>query len=267
MNLEEICKKTIEVSKLAAKFIQGESANFNSDRIETKGKSDLVSYVDKNAEKIIIEALENIIPEAGFIAEENTSSKKGEHYNWIIDPLDGTTNFIHGLPCYSISIALMLDEKIILGVVHELNKNEIFYAWLNGGAWLDGKPIRVSKINTLENSLLVTGFPYTDNGNLARYMNLMQYFIERTHGVRRLGSAAVDLAYVAAGRLEAFYEYNLKAWDLAAGSLIVQEAGGKVTDFSGGENYIFGKELLASNGGIHEDTRKAIQDIFIYIRQ
>jgi myo-inositol-1(or 4)-monophosphatase len=263
MNLEEICKKTIEATTRVAAFIQQEAATFSSDNIELKGKSDLVSYVDKNAEKLLVEALEKILPEAGFLAEENTSSKKGEHYNWIIDPLDGTTNFIHGLPIYSISIALMKDDKVITGVVHEVNQNEIFYAWLDGGAWLNGKSIKVSKIASLENSLLVTGFPYTDNGNLSRYMNLMKYFIENSHGVRRLGSAAVDLAYVAAGRFEAFYEYNLKPWDLAAGSLIVQEAGGLVTDFSGEENYIFGKELIASNGLIHEDTRKAIHDIFI----
>ncbi len=263
MNLEEICKQTIEVTKIVRKFIQGEAATFNSDKIEVKGKSDFVSYVDKSAERMIIEALEKILPEAGFIAEENTSSKKGEHYNWIIDPLDGTTNFIHGLPIYSISIALMHDNHILLGVVHECNLNEQFYAWKDGGAFLNGKPIQVSKINALQNSLLVTGFPYVDNGKMSQYMDLFQYFAENTHGVRRLGSAAVDIAYVACGRLEAFYEYNLKPWDLAGGVIILQEAGGKVTDFSGGDNYIFGKELIASNFGIHEDVKKAINKIYL----
>lgn len=263
MNLENICKQTIEVSKTVREFIQGEALHFSSDKIEFKGKNDLVSYVDKTAEKMIVEALEKIVPEAGFIAEENTSSKKGEHYNWIIDPLDGTTNFIHGLPFYSISIALMCDNVIIAGVVHELNQNEIFYGWKNGGAFLNGKPIKVSKTNTLEKSLLVTGFPYVDNGRMSQYMDLFQYFIENSHGVRRLGSAAVDLAYVACGRLETFYEYNLKPWDLAAGVIILQEAGGKVTDFSGGDNYIFGKELIGSNTLIHEDVRKALNDIYL----
>jgi myo-inositol-1(or 4)-monophosphatase len=263
MNLEEICKQIIEVTTHTGRFIQKEAASFSTDKIEIKGKNDLVSYVDKAAEKMIVEALEKILPEAGFIAEENTSSKKGEHYDWIIDPLDGTTNFMHGLPPYSISIALRKDTKIIAGVVHELNSDEIFYAWLGGGAWLNGKRLNVSKIETLENSLLVTGFPYIDNGNLSRYMDLLQHFIENSHGVRRLGSAAVDLAYVAAGRLEVFYEYNLKPWDLAAGSLIVQEAGGTVTDFSGADNYLFGKELIASNGRIHSTILKSIQNIYI----
>lgn len=262
MDLKKICKDVCALAKTTGNFIKNESAKFSTDQIETKGKNDFVSYVDKAAEKQLIEGLTGLIPDAGFIAEEGTSLEKGEVYNWIIDPLDGTTNFIHGLPCYSISIALMRNTTIIMGVVHEINLNECFYAWENSNAYLNEQLIQVSKIKTLSNSLLATGFPYYDYGRMDEYLDLFKYFMKHTHGLRRLGSAATDLAYVACGRFEGFYEYGLQPWDVAAGAFIVQQAGGQITDFKGGTDFVFGKELVAGNGFISDEFLKIVQTYF-----
>ncbi len=253
INYEHICREVIAIAIHTADYIMGERGKIMAEQVETKGLNDFVTRVDKNSEKMLIDGLEKLVPDAGFIAEENTKSNKGNVHNWIIDPLDGTTNFIHGLPCFCISIALMENDEVVIGVIYELNQKECFYAWKNGGAFLNDKPIQVSTATRLKDSLLATGFPYYDYKWLDEYMNLFKYFMKNTHGVRRLGSAAADLAYVAAGRLEGFYEYSLKAWDVAAGVLIVTEAGGKVSDFEGGNNYIFGQELVCSNALIFEE--------------
>ncbi len=246
LNLEELCMKVIEISREAGKFMQREAANFDISKIEHKGTNDLVSYVDKETEKTLVKKLAAILPEAGFITEEGTVEKGDKVLKWIIDPLDGTTNFLHRLPTYSISIALMEGETLLLGVVNEVNLQEVFYAWKGGGAYCNGKKIQVSPINKLDSSLVATGFPYNLLTQSDNYFKIIQAFVEKTHGVRRLGSAAIDLAYVACGRFEGYFEFNLKIWDIAAGILIVQEAGGKVCDFSGGNDYLYGKELLAS---------------------
>jgi myo-inositol-1(or 4)-monophosphatase len=253
INYEHICREVIAIAIHTADYIMGERGRVMAEQVETKGLNDFVTRVDKNSEKMLIDGLEKLVPDAGFIAEENTKSNKGNVHNWIIDPLDGTTNFIHGLPCFCISIALMENDEVVIGVIYELNQKECFCAWKNGGAFLNDKPIQVSTATRLKDSLLATGFPYYDYKWLDEYMNLFKYFMKNTHGVRRLGSAAADLAYVAAGRLEGFYEYSLKAWDVAAGVLIVTEAGGKVSDFEGGNNYIFGQELVCSNALIFEE--------------
>jgi myo-inositol-1(or 4)-monophosphatase len=262
MEIKRICIEVCNLAKNTGQFIKGEQAKFNTDKIQVKGKNDFVSYVDKTAEEQLVEGLRQLLPEAGFIAEEGTSSKKGDTYNWVIDPLDGTTNFIHGLPCFAISIALMRDQKLVLGVIYEINLDECFYAWENGPAYLNEQPIRVSNVKTLNNSLLATGFPYYDYGRMDEYLELFKYFMQNTHGLRRLGSAATDLAYVACGRFEGFYEYSLQPWDVAAGAFIVQQAGGTVTDFKGGDNFVFGKELVAGNGFISDEFLKAVQTHF-----
>jgi myo-inositol-1(or 4)-monophosphatase len=262
IDLKKICEEVCELAKATGLFIKAEAIKFRTEQIEVKGKNDFVSYVDKASEKKLVEGLSKFLPEAGFIAEEGTSTKKGEIYNWVIDPLDGTTNFIHGLPCFSISIALMRNEDLVAGIVYEINLDECFYAWENSAAYLNGKKIEVSKANILRNSLLATGFPYYDYGRMNEYLDLFKYFIQNTHGLRRLGSAATDLAYVACGRFEGFYEYSLHPWDVAAGAFIVQQAGGQVTDFKGGKNFIFGKELVASNGFIADEFLTAVQTYF-----
>jgi myo-inositol-1(or 4)-monophosphatase len=258
VNLEAICKQVTALTKQVGTFILNEAAAFDLSKLEYKGTNNLVSYVDKEAEKAIIKGLSGILPEAGFIGEEGTSEFRSETTNWIIDPLDGTTNFIHKLPPFAISIGLLHKGELLVGVVHELNLDECFYAWKGGGAFCNGKPINVSPATKLADSLIATGFPYDTSGKMETYISILKEFMHRSHGVRRLGSAATDLAYVAAGRFESFYEFNLNAWDVAAGILLVQEAGGKVTDFAGGDDYIFGGRLIAS-GYISQEMLDVIQ--------
>jgi myo-inositol-1(or 4)-monophosphatase len=259
MNYEKICNNVISAAATVGEFILGEAVKFSLDSIETKGINDFVSYVDKNSEKILVEALRKILPEGGFLAEEGTVKYNGENLKWIIDPLDGTTNFIHGIPVYSISIALMEGNETLLGVVYEPNFKECFYAWKNSPAFLNGHLIHVSKASSVKESLIATGFPYNDYNLLPQYLAAFEYLLKNSHGARRIGSAAVDLAYVACGRFEAFYEYNLKPWDVAAGAFIVKQAGGMVTDFSNGNNYIFGKELIATNNLIQNEFFEIIR--------
>jgi myo-inositol-1(or 4)-monophosphatase len=262
MNYEELCLKVTQLTKEVATYIKFESQQLKELVTEEKSHNSLVTKVDKTAELMIVETLSRLLPESGFIAEEGTSEKIGSQYNWIIDPLDGTTNFIHGLPCYAISIALTSQGKTVLGVVHEINLDECFYAYESGGAFLNGKKIMVSATTGLDKSLLATGFPYYDYGKLAEYLQLLGHFTKHTRGIRRLGSAATDLAYVACGRFEAFYEYGLSPWDVAAGAFIVSEAGGKVTTFKNGDDYVFGKEILASNNSVHEEMIQHIGEFF-----
>jgi myo-inositol-1(or 4)-monophosphatase len=252
-DLQAITREVIQISKSAGTFIRQELDKVKNHHIESKGTHDYVTYVDKTAERQIVEGLQSLLPDTGFITEEKTIETDTKEFMWVIDPLDGTTNFIHGLPCFSVSIALMQNERVVLGVVYEINQDECFYAWEGGGAFLNEQPIKVSETAELQQSLLATGFPYHDYSRLEKYLELFTWCLHNTHGVRRLGSAAVDLAYVACGRFDAFFEYSLNAWDVAAGVFIVQEAGGRVTDFEGGENYIFGGELIATNAIICDE--------------
>ena len=244
---QQLCLFTCDIARSAGKFIAEERKNFDPLRIETKGLHDLVSYVDRTSEQRIIAGLQEVLPESGFIAEEGTSSKHGERYNWVIDPLDGTTNFIQGVPVYAVSIGLMDGDELVVGVVYEVGRDECFYAWKEGGAFLNGKPIHVSERDDIHDALLATGFPYNDFSKLDEYLELLKWTMTNARGVRRLGSAATDLAYVACGRFDSFWEYDLKPWDVAAGALIVMEAGGVVKDFNGGKDFIFGGEIIASN--------------------
>jgi myo-inositol-1(or 4)-monophosphatase len=253
MNLENICNQVCSLTVTTADWISRESGKIGQENIEVKGKNNFVTYVDKTSEQQLVKGLKSILPEAGFITEEGSANDEGI-YRWVIDPLDGTTNFIHKLPPYSISIGLIdSSNEIILGVVYNIAVKELFYAWKDGGAFLNGSKIKVSNVLNIEDSLIATGFPYTSFEKIAGYMESLKYFFEHSHGVRRLGSAAIDLAYVACGRFDIFYEYNLNPWDVAAGSIIVREAGGKVSDFKGGNNFLFGKELIASNNYFHDN--------------
>lgn len=247
INYRNICDEIVKAAAQASEFIRKESVVFDIRRTETKGLHDFVSYVDKGSEKMLVDKLSIILPEAGFIAEEGTSSKKGLKYNWVIDPLDGTTNFVHGVHPYAISVALTENDIPVVGVVYEVGGEEVFTAWKNGGAWFNDKPVRVSDARLLSDSLVATGFPYSYFGRLSNYMKSFTHFCKTTHGIRRLGAASVDLAYVACGRFEAFYEYGLKPWDIAAGILLVREAGGRVSDFSGNEKNLTGDEIIAAN--------------------
>ncbi|MDO9185123.1 MAG: inositol monophosphatase family protein [Bacteroidia bacterium] len=260
--MQKLCQDVCKLTKQVGMFIKSERLKFSTESVEIKGKNDFVSYVDKTAEQKLVEGLAILLPEAGFIAEEGTSSKKGEIYNWIIDPLDGTTNFIHGIPCFAISIALTRNNKLVLGVIYEINLDECFYAWEGSKAYLNEKEISVSKTQKLSDSLIATGFPYYNYARQDEYMELFKHFMKNTRGLRRLGSAATDLAYVACGRFDGFYEYSLRAWDVAAGAFIVQQAGGTVTDFQGNDNYIFGEEIVAGNKACFDEFLGSVKTYF-----
>ncbi|HEY4799131.1 MAG TPA: inositol monophosphatase family protein [Bacteroidia bacterium] len=271
--LDKIRRQVCVLAEQTGKFIQQQRGKITSSQVETKSINSFVTFVDKGSERKLVKGLKKILPEAGFITEEETIANERKKYTWIIDPLDGTTNFIHGVPCYCISIALYFspsgrtrrmtsEGEVILGVIYEPNRSEMFYATKYGGAFLNGKRISVTKRKKLKDSLLVTGFPTYDYSHMDEYIKLFRHLMKHTRGLRRLGSAAVDLAYTACGRFDAFYEYSLNPWDVAAGALIVEEAGGKITDFTGGNNFLFGKEIIASNNFTHRELVKSVKKFF-----
>lgn len=260
MNLKDICFEVIDLVKETAAYVVEAGEDRNMLSIESKGKHNFVTEIDKKSEQKLVEGLLKILPESGFIAEEGTG-EKAERFNWVIDPIDGTTNFIHGLPPFAISVALMDNDEIVIGVIFEMGLKECFYTWKNAPAYLDGNEIRVSDTQNVSGSLIATGFPYTNFGRLTQFMKTLEYFMENSHGLRRLGSAATDIAYVACGRFDGFYEYGLNAWDVAAGVLLVKQAGGKVSDFSGGADYLFGKDIITTNSSIFEELQQKIEEI------
>ena len=261
-DLRQICHEVTNLTREVGAFILGEKGKVKGDRIEVKGLNDFVSYVDKTAEIKLVERLSTLLPEAGFITEENTISKKGEQYNWVIDPLDGTTNFLHSIPCFAISIGLLRDEELVMGIVYEVNLDECFYAWEGSKAYLNGEEIGVTASTKVSNSLIATGFPYSNYDRFQEYLGLFMDLMQSCQGMRRIGSAAVDLAYVACGRFDGFYEYGLKPWDVAGGAFIVQQAGGKVSDFKGGRNFIFGQEIIATNPQIFDEFAGKVKKYF-----
>lgn len=251
MNLNSIVEQTIIAARRAGGFALNERKNFTYSSVESKGKHNFVSYVDKTCEQMLVDDLSVVVPQAGFIAEEGTGTPKNGGLNWIVDPLDGTTNYIHGLAPFAVSIALMEADTLLLGVIYEPNLDECFWATAQGGAYLNQAPIHVTQTSNIDDALIATGFPYYDYSRMEPFFKSMDYFMRHSHGMRRLGSAATDLAYVAAGRFDAFYEYGLNPWDVAAGALIVQQAGGRVCDYSMQNNYIFGGEIVATNSNMH----------------
>ncbi|XOV92449.1 MAG: inositol monophosphatase family protein [Bacteroidota bacterium] len=258
MKIEQLVKETENIVVACGQFIREESMQFSLKDVELKGKSDLVSYVDKQAEKLLVNDLSKLLPEAGFITEEGTIDQQDKELTWIIDPLDGTTNFVHGVPSYAVSVGLKKENEIILGFVYEINRSECFYAWKDGGAYLNGEPIQVSPVKNLDEGLYSTGFPANSFPKVEEYLSILRSLLSQSHGIRRMGSAATDLAYVACGRLEGFFEYNLKPWDVAGASIIIKEAGGYVSDFNGGDNYLFGREIIAGCK-IHSQLVEVVQ--------
>lgn len=262
MNYELLCSKVIAVTRLTGNFIRKEAMAFDANAIEYKGLNDLVSYVDKNAEKQLVRNLSKLLPGSGFITEEDTVNTLGKTYTWIIDPLDGTTNFIHGIPTYAISIALYEEGRPVIGVVYEINRGEMFFTFKGGAAYLNNKEIQVSKNSNLSQSLLATGFPYYQFDKQPQYMQLFTEMMQKCHGLRRIGSAAVDLAYVACGRFDAYFEYNLNSYDVAAGAYLVQQAGGSIMNFSGDDEFLEKREMLATNGKVTDEILATIQKYF-----
>ncbi|MFW6290007.1 MAG: inositol monophosphatase family protein [Mariniphaga sp.] len=252
VDYKSICEELRKIACDAGSFIRKERSKISEEDVELKSVASLVTYVDKETEKAIVKKLEQLIPDSGFITEEGTASHANERYKWIIDPLDGTTNYIHGITPHSVSIALMEEKEIVAGVVYEVGQDEMFYAWKDSPAYLNEKEIKVSGTGNLEDTLIGTGFPYYDFDRVEDYIDAMRYLMRHTRGLRRMGSAAVDIVYVAAGRFDAFYEHGLHPWDVAAGALILKQAGGKISDFNGGENWLFDGELIAGNSAIFD---------------
>ncbi len=241
-----------------ASFIAREAGHYQLSRlntafkVENKGVIDLVTEVDKTCEAMIVGHLKSHFPDHDILAEEGSNTNRSSDYKWIIDPLDGTTNFTHGYPLFCVCIALEYKGEIVTAVIYEPNRDELFTAEKGGGAFCNGEPIHVSNHSTLRESLLVTGFAYNiQEGEKMNNFDHFKDFLMKTRAVRRDGVAGADLCYVACGRYDGFWELYLKPWDIAAGSLILTEAGGKISSFDGSHFNVYGTELLATNGLIH----------------
>ena len=259
MDLEKLTRQVSDLCREVGRHIESERSGKKDLGLEKKGKNNYVTRVDKTAEKMLIGELKNFLPEAGILAEEGTGNEKADDIRWIVDPIDGTTNFIYGIPFYSISVALEIEKTLVLGVIFDIVHNDCFYAWQHGPAMLNGQTIRVSDSASLGDSLVATGFPYEHRG-LNRYLALFNDMVYRSRGLRRLGSAALDLAYVACGRFGGFFELGLNPWDVSAGIVIVKQAGGQLSDFSGNQGHPSGKEIVASNGKIHDEMLNLVAE-------
>lgn len=244
--LAGLLPRVSEIVCKAAGFILTEQNNFRRQDLQYKAFNNFSSYVDRKSEEILIKGLQDLIPGAGFITEENTLPELVRNLNWIIDPLDGTTNFVHGYPASAVTVALMEGKEILLGVTHILQENKTYYAAKGSGAWCGAQKLCVSQETLLSASLLIPGFPYNMGEFAERYFYLLQHLYSVSHGLRSSGSSAVDLVNVASGRADAYFEFNLYLWDIAAGILLVQEAGGTVTDFAGGNRHLEAYEILAA---------------------
>lgn len=260
IDLPDLRPQVEDIARAAGHFLRTQQATFSQERVSLKSLNALVSDVDENAEELIVSALNSLLPEAGFLTEEGTVHQNtNTNYYWVIDPLDGTTNFVHGLPIFSVSIALMHQDEPILGVVYEVGMDECFSATKGGGTTLNGNRVRTSTTTELKDSLLATGFPYYDFSGVAGFQRTLEYFYPKTRGIRRIGTAAVDLAYTACGRFEGYFEYGLSPWDVAAGILLVREAGGQICDYQGDNAPIDSKSIIAANKGVFDDVLKVIQ--------
>jgi myo-inositol-1(or 4)-monophosphatase len=229
--------------------------------VDYKSEINPVTKVDKLCEDVIVQKLRSAFPNHDILTEETDFEGKGSPFKWIVDPLDGTSNYIHGYPCFCVSIALEIEGEIELGVVYDPNLRELFHALKGSGASMNGKRISVSRSNDLDTSLLGTGFPYDIREYPDFYLSFFRAFMVRTLALRRPGSAVLDLCYVASGRFDGFWEMKLYPWDMAAGCLLITEAGGRLTDFQGGPHSIHSVETLASNGLIHDQMLEVMKEV------
>jgi myo-inositol-1(or 4)-monophosphatase len=244
----------VNAALLAGKSIMRFYSRLDNLKITSKGFNDYVSEADQEAEKIITEVLIKAYPQYKITAEESGSNDINSEYEWFIDPLDGTTNFIHGIPQFAVSIGLCKNKIPIIGVVYDPFKNELFCAEKGKGALMNNKKIRVSKCNSIKSAIFGTGIPYRKKDHSGVYIETLRTLMDAKCGsIRRLGAAALDLAYVASGRLDGFWEFNLQPWDIAAGSIIVLEAGGYISDINGTEDYLENGNVLAANMSLHKD--------------
>jgi len=260
MDFQTKMDKTVPLAKKAGEIIMG---YLNKEKqVEYKGDIDLVTAADKQSEKYLFENLEKLFPEDGIEAEEGHTKKSQSGYTWVVDPLDGTTSFAHNFPMFAVSIGLVdKNRNPVLGIVYNPFYKELFSAYKDGGAFLNGNPISVSKTDSADKALVGTGFPYTRRSHMDEILNRLGKILHVVHDIRRTGSASIDLSFVACGRLDAYYEAGLKPWDVAAGIIIVSEAGGVCTTFNKGPIDIDVQETFVSNGKFHDELSKIIQPI------
>ncbi len=252
----------IRAARAAGNVITRNMERIDTLQVDQKGRNDFVSDVDRAAEAEIIGVLKKAYPDHSILAEESGLIGSADaEYQWIVDPLDGTTNFLHGYPYFSVSIALMHKNRIDQGIVYNPVSQELFTATRGDGAWLNSKRIRVSKTNHLHKALLGTGFPYRPGQDLDFYQRTLRHYTEKSLGIRRAGSAALDLAAVAAGRLDGVWLVGLNSWDIAAGALIVREAGGLLNDFAGGDTWMDGGEVLAGTPKVHHEMLQVMKPL------
>jgi myo-inositol-1(or 4)-monophosphatase len=251
----------VKAARLAGQVILDNLGKISKKDISLKRASDFVTSVDKKSERVIIDTVKENFPDHLFLAEESLKECGKEAYRWIIDPLDGTTNYIHGYPVFSTSIALEYKGEIILGVTFDPLKGELFHSEKGKGAFLNGKQVEVSDVD-LKESLITTGFPFRKKEMTDSYLKLFKNIFFKVSDLRRAGSAALDLAYLACGRCDGFFELGLSPWDIAAGSLLIKEAGGAVTDFGGGTKYLLTGNIIAGNPAVHKEILKEVKDVF-----
>ena len=248
----------VKAARAAGKVVNYGSQNLDRLTVRVKQENDFVSEIDQKAEQAIIETLLDAYPKHAIYAEESGAQGESE-YQWVIDPLDGTTNFLHGFPQYAVSIALLHRGQLSQAVIYDPVRNDLYTASRGRGAFLNERRIRVSKRDKLQDALIGTGFPYRDFTHLDAYMNMFRDLVQKTSGLRRPGSAALDLAWVASGHTDGFFEFGLKAWDIAAGCLLIQEAGGLVSDLVGEENFLQSGHVVAGNPKVFVQLLQTIQ--------
>jgi myo-inositol-1(or 4)-monophosphatase len=257
IDIDKLRSNVEEIARIAGSFLKEQQSALRQSDIELKGTRNFVTHIDTEAERMVVEKLDGLIPDATFLTEEGTVEYADGRYTWIIDPLDGTTNYVHGDTPFSVSIALMKELRTILGVVYDPVADELFSACSRGDATLNGQPVRTSSQPTLTNGYIGFGIPYSmdEQGEQILRNAAEQY---RKCSFRIKGSAAIEICYVACGRSDAYFHSGLSPWDVAAGTFILECAGGRCTDFSGGSDYLFNKELVASNGKIHQEIMEKI---------
>ena len=257
MNQTEMLEFAIKTAKRAGAILMEHFGQISS--YEHKSTPiDLLTIADTQSETFILKEITKTFPDHHIIAEESAIVENNSDYRWVIDPLDGTTNFVHSLPIFAVSIGLEYKDETIVAVVYNPAADKCFWAEKNGGAFLNGEAIHITSTNTLSNSLLVTGFPYTHDGRWSKGFDLFKTLYGKTQGVRRLGAAALDFCFVAMGRFEGFWEFGLQPWDVCAGALIVKEAGGKVSDWDDSPMPFSGNRILATNGHIHKEMLEVL---------
>jgi myo-inositol-1(or 4)-monophosphatase len=267
----EFLSTAVRAARLAGEVILNNLGRISKDEVDIKQASDFVTRVDKDSEQIIINTIKDRFPHHLFLAEESVKEAEtggycqygpsGSH-RWIIDPLDGTTNYIHGYPAFSVSIALEYKCEIISGVIFDPLRNELFTAEKGKGAFLNGQPIKVSTVSELKDSLISTGFPFRRKELIDVYLKLFRKLFHKVSDLRRAGSAALDLAHLASGRCDGFFEIGLSPWDIAAGSILIKEAGGVVTDFRGESDYLSTGNIAAGTPTLHKEILKEIKGVF-----